>query len=143
MRICINHFTESDYCRLQSRAFRLNMDAVPTVHCNGTVVPSSPKIRTPPSSPVMPRIQLSPGSTPKFRLQRTLRTYARRAKNQSTTVEGNYNTNSAVRLFILKFSNSVIHFFNFREPYRAGLRLCSIRYSPSMCGAGWGCLSAR
>ncbi|XP_069701148.1 uncharacterized protein [Periplaneta americana] len=87
LRICMDHFTESDYYSSSQRVI-LKQTAVPTVHANELVVPSNPKIRSPPSSPVMPRATLSPGSTPTFRHHQTLRTYARRAKIDSAAAEG-------------------------------------------------------
>lgn len=88
LRICMDHFIESDYYSSSQKVI-LKQTAVPTVHANGLVVPSNPKIRSPPSSPVMPRATLSPGSTPTFRHHKTLRTYARRAKIDSAAAEGN------------------------------------------------------
>ncbi|XP_069669428.1 uncharacterized protein [Periplaneta americana] len=87
LRICMDHFIEPDYYSSSQKAI-LKQTAVPTVHANGLVVPSNPKIRSPPSSPVMPRATLSPGSTPTFRHHKTLRTYARRAKIDSAAPEG-------------------------------------------------------
>ncbi|XP_069683228.1 uncharacterized protein [Periplaneta americana] len=87
LRICMDHFIESDYYSSSQKAI-FKQTAVPTVHSNGLVVPSNPKIRSPPSSPVMPRATLSPGSTPTFRHHKTLRTYARRAKIDSAAAEG-------------------------------------------------------
>ncbi|XP_069671539.1 zinc finger protein 675-like isoform X2 [Periplaneta americana] len=88
LRICMDHFIESDYYSSSQKVI-LKQTAVPTVHANGLVVPSNPKIRSPPSSPVMPRATLSPVSTPTFRHHKTLRTYARRAKIDSAATEGN------------------------------------------------------
>ncbi|XP_069696796.1 uncharacterized protein [Periplaneta americana] len=83
----MDHFIESDYYS-SSQSVILKQTAMPTLHANGLVVPSNPKIRSPPSSPVMPRATLSPGSTPTFRHHKTLRTYARRAKIDSAAAEG-------------------------------------------------------
>ncbi|XP_069670769.1 zinc finger protein ZFP2-like [Periplaneta americana] len=86
LKICIDHFTESDFYSSPQRV-RLKHTAVPTLQANGIAVSSNPKIRSPPPSPTMPRVPLPPGSTSTFRHHETLRTYARRAKTAFAAAE--------------------------------------------------------
>ncbi|XP_069703509.1 uncharacterized protein [Periplaneta americana] len=79
LKICMDHFIESDYYR-SAHTVRLKHTAVPTLHANGIVMPFNPKIQSPPPSPAVPRVTLSPETTLTFRHDKNLRTYARRAK---------------------------------------------------------------
>ncbi|XP_069688754.1 uncharacterized protein [Periplaneta americana] len=103
LKICIDHFAESAYYRLPHMV-RLHKTAVPTLHANGIMVSSSPKIQSLPHTVPMPRVPvtLSVGSTSAIRHHKTLRTYARRAKIDSANAEGRH---SAIDL---KGSNEVV-----------------------------------
>ncbi|KAJ4448810.1 hypothetical protein ANN_00201 [Periplaneta americana] len=87
LKICMDHFTESDYYR-SAHTVRLKHTAVPTLHANGIVMPFNPKIQSPPPSPAVPRVTLSPETTLTFRHDKNLRTYARRAKIGSAAPVG-------------------------------------------------------
>ncbi|XP_069688745.1 uncharacterized protein [Periplaneta americana] len=63
LKICIEHFTESDYYRLP-KMVRLHNTAVPTIHAKRIEAPSSPEIQSPPPSLPVPPVTLSADSTP-------------------------------------------------------------------------------